>query len=78
MNEGRTYSHRPPARTFVPVAILNAIMLIAIPFAGHHYLIDVIAGASVALLSIMTVQSVTGTIEVKSAADWPARGVAKA
>ncbi len=71
------YSHRPPARTFVPVAILNAIMLIAIPFAGHHYLIDVIAGAAVATLSIMTVQSVLGTIEVKSAAGWPARSIAK-
>jgi hypothetical protein len=51
------YVHRPPLRSFVPMAILNALMLVAIPFAGHHYLVDVIAGAAVAPVSIAIVQA---------------------
>jgi len=51
------YVHRPPLRSFVPVAILNALMLVAIPFAGNHYLVDVIAGAAVTALSIAIVQA---------------------
>jgi hypothetical protein len=51
------YVHRPPLRSFVPMAILNALMLVAIPFAGHHYLVDVIAGAAVAFVSIAIVQA---------------------
>lgn len=51
------YVHRPPLRSFVPMAILNALMLVAIPFAGHHYLIDEIAGAAVAFVSIAIVQA---------------------
>jgi hypothetical protein len=46
------YVHRPPLRSFVPVMILNVVMLVAIPFAGHHYLVDMIAGAGVAAISI--------------------------
>jgi len=46
------YVHRPPLRSFVPVKILNVVMLVAIPFAGHHYLVDMIAGAGVAAISI--------------------------
>jgi membrane-associated phospholipid phosphatase len=51
------YVHRPPLRTFIPVAIWNALMLIAIPFAGHHYLVDMIAGTAVAAISILIVQT---------------------
>ena len=58
------YAHRQPARTFVPVAILNAVMLLAIPFAGHHYLVDVIAGAVVAAVSIAIVRAVMVPREV--------------
>lgn len=47
-----TYAHRPPSRSFVPVAILNLVMLISIPFAGHHYVIDMIAGAALAAATI--------------------------
>jgi hypothetical protein len=47
-----TYAHRPPSRSFVPVAILNLVMLVSIPFAGHHYLIDMIAGAALAAATI--------------------------
>jgi hypothetical protein len=55
------YAHRPPARTFVPVVILNAVMLLAIPFAGHHYLVDMIAGAVVVTVSIAIVQAAMRT-----------------
>jgi hypothetical protein len=50
------YVHRPPLRSFVPVLILNVVMLVAIPFAGHHYLVDMIAGAGVAAISIAVVR----------------------
>ncbi|MGD1026112.1 phosphatase PAP2 family protein [Candidatus Binatus soli] len=46
------YVHRPPLRSFVPVGILNALMLVAIPFAGHHYLVDMIAGGAIAAVFI--------------------------
>jgi hypothetical protein len=51
------YVHRPPSRSFVPVTILNVLMLLAIPSEGHHYLVDVIAGAAVAALSIVIVRA---------------------
>jgi membrane-associated phospholipid phosphatase len=38
--------------------LLNAVMLIAIPFLGNHYLIDVIAGAMIALIAIGVVRAV--------------------
>lgn len=55
------YVHRPPSRLFVPIAILNGLMLISIPSEGHHYLIDVICGAVVAALSIAIVRLATST-----------------
>jgi membrane-associated phospholipid phosphatase len=50
------YVHRPPLPSFVPLMILNVVMLVAIPFAGHHYLVDMIAGAGVAAISIAIVR----------------------
>lgn len=50
------YAHRPPMRSFIPVAVLNAFMLVSIPFAGHHYLVDVISGTVVAMVSILIVR----------------------
>ena len=52
-----TYAHRPPSRSFIPVAILNLVMLISIPFAGHHYVIDMIAGAALAAVTIAIVRA---------------------
>lgn len=51
------YVHRHPLRSFIPIAILNAVMVVAIPFAGHHYLVDVISGAGVAVVSILIVRA---------------------
>ena len=40
-------------RILFPAALaLNAMMLSAIPFSGNHYLVDIIAGAAIALLSL--------------------------
>ncbi len=57
------YVHRRPSRTFVPIAILNALMLLAIPVMGHHYLIDVIAGAAITAISILAYRMVTAPAE---------------
>lgn len=46
-----TYAHRRSAM-FPLIALVNGIMLFSIPSYGGHYLIDVIAGAAVALLAI--------------------------
>ncbi len=54
------YVHRPPSRSFVPVAILDGLMLIAIPSAGHHYLVDMISGAVVAAMCIAIVRAAMG------------------
>jgi PAP2 superfamily len=51
------YVHRPPSRSFVPVAILNVLMLLGIPSEGHHYLIDMISGAVVAAICIAVVRA---------------------
>jgi len=51
------YAHRPPARTFFPALIVNITMLAAIPFAGHHYLADVFAGAAVVAVTIAIVRT---------------------
>jgi hypothetical protein len=53
------YVHRMPSRSFVPVLILNFFMLLSLPSGGHHYLVDLIAGAAVATLSIGIVRTVT-------------------
>jgi len=51
------YVHRPPSRSFIPVAILNGLMLLGIPSEGHHYLVDMISGTVVVALSIAIVRA---------------------
>jgi len=46
-----TYAHRR-SLLLAPIALVNGIMLFSIPSYGGHYLIDIIAGAAVALLAI--------------------------
>jgi membrane-associated phospholipid phosphatase len=45
-------AHRKLA-SFLPVLILNFFMLTAVPNFGDHYLSDMIAGASIALLAFL-------------------------
>lgn len=40
------------------IAALNALMLLTVPFIGGHYLIDMIAGAAVFLISLASVKTV--------------------
>lgn len=47
------YSHRPPLKSFAAVLVLNIVMLVAVPVEGNHYLVDMIAGAPVAAVSIV-------------------------
>jgi len=48
-----TYAHRANRRTFPAVFALNILMLISIPFAGTHYLTDMIGGAFVAIGALL-------------------------
>jgi hypothetical protein len=45
------YVHRPPLKTFWPVLVLNILMISAAPFAGHHYLVDLIAGSAMVAIA---------------------------
>jgi hypothetical protein len=51
-----TFSHRDKW-TLVPIAALNVVMLTAVPYCGDHYLIDVPAGALVALCSLLVTRA---------------------
>lgn len=51
------YAHRPPSRSFWLVLVVNVLMLMAVSPVGHHYLIDAISGALIALLSIAVVRA---------------------
>lgn len=53
------YVHRQPARSFPVVAALSGLMLVSVPWAGNHYLSDMIAGAAIAAGSIAVVRSVS-------------------
>jgi hypothetical protein len=46
------YVVRKRRYVLVPVALLNAMMIVAVPTEGGHYLVDVIAGAAVAAAAI--------------------------
>ena len=53
------YVHRPPCKTFIPIAALNSIMLLSIPFMGHHYFTDMIAGIAVTLVAAVVYRVAT-------------------
>jgi hypothetical protein len=46
------YAHRG-SRQFIPVALLNALMLVSLPSEGGHALVDVLAGGAIAGLTIL-------------------------
>ncbi len=50
------YAHRPPARSFIVAVIVNVLMLLSIPSEGGHYLVDMVGGFAVAILSIVLVK----------------------
>jgi hypothetical protein len=52
------YAHRGLARSFYPIVALNLLMLLSAPSQGHHFLIDVIAGVAVAVLTISLLRQV--------------------
>jgi membrane-associated phospholipid phosphatase len=60
------YVHRPPSKTFIPIALLNGIMLLGIPFMGHHYLSDVIAGAAVTTIAIIAYRFATAPVRERT------------
>ena len=49
------------------VGALNAVMLIAIPPIGGHYLVDMLAGALIAGLAIVVVRRATRWHDVSKA-----------
>lgn len=53
-----TYAHRRSG-LFVPVALLNALMLVSLPSGGGHYFADVLAGVVIAGLTILATSAVT-------------------
>lgn len=46
-----TYAHRR-SPLLIPIATVNIVMVFSIPTCGPHYLIDLVAGAGVAILAI--------------------------
>lgn len=66
-----TWAHRR-SPLLPPLAALNGVMLLAIPFYGGHYLADMIAGAAVALLAILS----TVAVRLVPAAPAPLAAVA--
>jgi membrane-associated phospholipid phosphatase len=58
------YSHRPPVPSFRVMLILNLLMLLSVPSEGQHYLVDAVAGAIVAAISIAAVR-----LAIRSRAD---------
>ena len=50
------YVHRGSRYTFMPCAVLNALMLISTPSHGGHYLADIVGGVLTALGSIALVR----------------------
>ena len=54
-----TYAFRGTGLVGYGIATLNAVMLISIPPIGGHYLVDVIAGAALALGAIAVQRATT-------------------
>jgi hypothetical protein len=67
-----TYVVRKRWRILLPVAVLNAVMLVSVPTEGGHFLVDVIAGAAVAAAAIWA----TARIEAMLRYGHPATGAA--
>ncbi len=68
-----TYAHRRLA-SFLPIALLNGVMLLAIPSEGGHYLVDLLAGGAVAGVCIVATSALVRGRRVSlrlTAKRWP-------
>ena len=66
------WSHRG-ARSFVPAAALNMVMLVAIPSEGGHYLVDIFGGFAVAAVTIVALRAVSLSPPALAPARLPGR-----
>jgi membrane-associated phospholipid phosphatase len=53
----------PPLRW--PLIAINALMLLATPVEGTHYLVDILAGAAVAIVSVVVVRSLARRLALR-------------
>jgi len=60
------YVHRPPSKTYIPIAAINGLMLLATPFMGHHYVTDMIAGTAITVIAIITYRIATAPVRESS------------
>ncbi len=60
------YVHRPPYKTFIPIAAINTMMLFSIPFVGHHYVADMAAGAAITLVGAIAYRVATAPARERS------------
>jgi membrane-associated phospholipid phosphatase len=60
----------PPLRW--PLIAVNLLMLLATPIEGTHYLVDILAGAAVALVSVAFVNAVVARLTGQATAPLPA------
>ncbi len=60
------YVHRPPCKTFIPIAAVNTIMLLSIPFMGHHYFTDMLAGTAITLVAAIAYRVATAPARERS------------
>jgi hypothetical protein len=66
-----TYAHRR-STLLAPIAAINGVMLFSIPSFGGHYLVDMIAGAGVAMLAISVAGVMRGAVAAAPAEPHPA------
>ncbi len=67
------YVHRLPCKTFIPIAALNMLMLFSIPFMGHHYFTDMIAGFAITLVAAIVYRVATAPARERGGIDMAAQ-----
>jgi hypothetical protein len=60
------YAHRGVRWTFPTAVLFNALMLTSVPLNGDHYLVDMIAGAMVAVIGIATARLILRNYDILS------------
>jgi len=74
-----TYSLRRLRLLFCIAVLLNVVMILSTPTQGGHYLVDVIAGLLLSVLTIHTLNAIRhrGTVAWTAAATFSARSIAE-